>query len=74
MPAECRVGITAARNETRVVEQKKLTKGKAAFLLILSAVGAMVSATELHGWHVYLGFAIVSIGLLIGFLIWNRKN
>jgi len=57
-----------------VVEQKKLTKGKAALLLILSAVGAMVSARELHGWHVYLGFAIVGIGLLIGFLIWNRKN
>jgi len=68
------VGIATARSETRVVEQKKLTKGKAALLLILSAVGAMVSATELHGWHVYLGFAIVGIGLLIGFLIWNHKN
>jgi len=68
------VGIATARSETRVVEQKKLTKGKAALLLILSAVGAMVSATELHGWHVYLGFAIVGIGLLIGFLVWNRKN
>ncbi len=68
------VGILARRRETRVVEQKKLTKGKAALLLILSAVGAIVSARELHGWHVYLGFAIVGIGLLIGFLIWNRKN
>jgi len=68
------VGIATARSETRVVEQKKLTKGKAALLLILSAVGAMVSATELHGWHVYLGFAIVGTGLLIGFLVWNRKN
>ncbi len=68
------VGILAGRRETRVVEQKKLTKGKAALLLILSAVGAMVSARELHGWHVYLGFAIVGVGLLIGFLIWNRKN
>ncbi len=57
-----------------MVEQKKLTKGKAALLLILSAVGAIVSARVLHGWHVYLGFAIVGIGLLIGFLIWNRKN
>jgi hypothetical protein len=27
----------------------------------------------LHGWHVYLGFAIVGVGILIGFLIWNRK-
>ncbi len=68
------MGIATARSETRVVEQKKLTKGKAALLLILSAVGAMVSATELHGWHVYLGFAIVGTGLLIGFLVWNRKN
>jgi hypothetical protein len=68
------VGILAGRRETRVVEQKKLTKGRAALLLILSAVGAIVSARELHGWHVYLGFAIVGIGLLIGFLIWNRKN
>ena len=67
-------GRRGGRSETRVVEQKKLTKGKAALLLILSAVGAMVSATELHGWHVYLGFAIVGTGLLIGFLVWNRKN
>jgi hypothetical protein len=56
-----------------VVEQKRLTKGKAALLLILSALGAIVSATELHGWHVYLGFAIVVIGLFIGFIRWNRK-
>ena len=65
--------IVAARSETRVVEQKKLTKGKAALLLILSAVGAIVSAKVLHGWHVYLGFAVVGIVLLIGFLSWNRK-
>jgi hypothetical protein len=67
------VGIAAARSETRVVEQKKLTKGKAALLLMLSAVGAILSAKVLHGWHVYLGFAVVGIVLLIGFLIWNRK-
>jgi len=56
-----------------VVEQKRLTKGKSALLLILSALGAIVSATLLHGWHVYLGFAIVGIGLFIGFIRWNRK-
>jgi hypothetical protein len=67
------VGITAAGNEARVVEQKRLTKGKAALLLILSALGAIVSATVLHGWQVYLGFAIVVIGLFIGFIRWNRK-
>jgi hypothetical protein len=68
------VGLTKAQCETRVVEQKKLTKGKAALLLILSALGAIVSATVLHGWYVYLGFAIVGVGILIGFLLWNRKD
>jgi hypothetical protein len=56
-----------------VVEQKRLTKGKAALLLILSAVGAIVSAMMLHGWHVYVGFAIVGAGLFIGFIRWNHK-
>ncbi len=56
-----------------MVEQKRLTKGKSALLLILSALGAIVSATKLHGWHIYLGFAIVGIGLFIGFIRWNRK-
>jgi hypothetical protein len=67
------VGFAAAGTEERVVEQKRVTKGKAALLLILSAFGAIVSATELHGWHIYLGFAIVGIGLFIGFIRWNRK-
>ena len=67
------MGIARARVETRVAEQKKLTTGKAALLLVLSALGAIGSATLLHGWYVYVGFAIVGIGLLIGFLRWNRK-
>jgi hypothetical protein len=57
-----------------VVEQKQLTKGRAALLLILSALGAVVSVTALHGWHVYLGFAFVAVGLFIGFIRWNRRN
>jgi UDP-N-acetylmuramyl pentapeptide phosphotransferase/UDP-N-acetylglucosamine-1-phosphate transferase len=57
-----------------VAEQKKLTTGKAALLLVLSALGAIASATLLHGWYVYVGFAIVGIGILIGFLRWNRKS
>jgi hypothetical protein len=69
----CRVGLAPAKSEARVVEQRRLTKGKAALLLVLSAVGAIVSATVLHGWHVYLGFAIVGIGLFVGFIRWNRK-
>jgi len=67
------VGFAPAKSEARVVEQRRLTKGKAALLLALSAVGAIVSATVLHGWHVYLGFAIVGMGLFIGFMRWNRK-
>jgi protein-S-isoprenylcysteine O-methyltransferase Ste14 len=68
------VGIARARIETRVAEQKKLTTGKAALLLVLSALGAIASATLLHGWYVYVGFAIVGVGILIGFLSWNRKS
>jgi hypothetical protein len=68
------VGIAKARTETRVVEQKKLTRGRAALLLMLSALGAVVSATLLRGWHIYLGFAIVGIGLFIGFIRWNRTS
>jgi len=67
------VGIAKARTEARVVEQKQLTKGRSALLLILSALGAIVSATMLHGWHVYVGFAIVGVGLFIVFIRWNRK-
>ena len=67
------MGIAKARSELRVVELRKLTKGRAALLLVLSAAGAIVSATQLRGWHIYLGFAVVGVGLLIGFILWNRK-
>lgn len=67
------MGFAAARSEKRVVEQKRLTKGRAALLLMLSALGAIVSATQLHGWHIYLGFAVVGIVVFIGFVLWNRK-
>ena len=56
-----------------MVEQRQLTKGKAALLLVLSAVGAIASATLLHGWHLYLGFTVVGIGLFTGFIRWNRR-
>jgi hypothetical protein len=55
-----------------VAEQRQLTKGKAALLLVLSAAGAIASATLLHGWQIYLGFAVVGIVLFIGFIRWNR--
>jgi hypothetical protein len=67
------VDFATARSEKRVVEQKRLTKGKAALLLMLSALGAIVSATLLHGWHVYVGFAVVAVVLFIGFIRWNRN-
>jgi hypothetical protein len=57
-----------------VVQQKRLTKGGAALLLILSAIGAIVSVTWLHGWHLYLGLAITGVVLFLGFLFWNREN
>jgi hypothetical protein len=56
-----------------VAEQRQLTKGKAALLLVLSAVGAIASATLLHGWQIYVGFAVVGIVLFIGFIRWNRR-
>ena len=56
-----------------MVEQRKLTKGKAALLLILSALGAFVSAKVLEGWHMYVGFAIVGVGVFLGFILWNRN-
>ena len=68
------MGIVRARSEVRVAEQKRLTKGKAALLLIVSAAGAVVSVKVLHGWHVYLGFAVVAVGLFIAFILWNRKQ
>jgi len=67
------VDFATARSEKRVVEQKRLTKGKAALLLMLSALGAIVSATLLHGWHVYVGFAVVAVVLFIGFIRWNHN-
>lgn len=57
-----------------MAEQKQLTKGKSALLLVLSAIGAIAVATMLHGWHLYVGLAIVGVGILIGFLRWNRQN
>jgi len=57
----------------RVVEQKELTKGKAALLLVLSALIAIASATQLHGWHVYAGLGIAGVTIFFAFTRWNRK-
>jgi UDP-N-acetylmuramyl pentapeptide phosphotransferase/UDP-N-acetylglucosamine-1-phosphate transferase len=57
-----------------VENQKQLTKGKAALLFLLSALGALFSARFLHGWHLYLAFALLGVGIFLGFLYWNRKD
>jgi hypothetical protein len=46
---------------------------KKLFVIIVSFVIAIVSANELHGWHVYVGFAIAVAGLCIALLIFQRK-
>jgi hypothetical protein len=51
-----------------------MSKTKALFLVSLSGLTAVISALELHGWHVYLALALVGIGLAIGFLRWSRKS
>jgi hypothetical protein len=51
-----------------------LTQGKAALLLILSALGAILSAMLLRGWQVYLGFVVVGVILFTAFILWNRKS
>ena len=50
-----------------------MSKGKAALLIFLSGLTAVISALELHGWHVYLALAVVGTTLTIGFILWSRK-
>lgn len=56
-----------------MVEQQELTKGRAALVLLLSAAVAAVSATMLHGWHVYVGLAIAGVAAFFAFLRCNRS-
>jgi hypothetical protein len=56
------------------VNKREMSKGRAALLIFLSGATAVVSALELHGWHVYLALTIVGIGLAIGFIRWSRKS
>lgn len=39
----------------------------------VSALTALVSATELHGWHIYVGLGIAGVAIFFGFVRWNRK-
>ena len=57
-----------------MVEQKELTKGKAALLVVVSALIAIVSVTELSGWRVYAGLAIAAAAIFFVFIRWNRRD
>jgi hypothetical protein len=52
---------------------KRRSRGAAAIYLATSALVAIASALELHGWHVYLGLALAGAGILIGVLRWRKK-
>lgn len=51
-----------------------MSKSKAVLLVSLSGHTVVISALELHGWHIYLALALIGIGLAIGFVRWSRKN
>ena len=53
--------------------QREISKTKAAILISLSGLAAVISTLELHGWHVYLAMGLVGIGLTIGFIRWSKK-
>jgi hypothetical protein len=57
-----------------VVEQKELTKGKAALLVVVSALIAVVSLMALSGWRVYAGLGIAAAAIFFVFTRWNRRN
>jgi hypothetical protein len=56
------------------VLHREISKAKAAFLVSLSGLAAVIFALGLHGWHVYLALALIGIGLTTGFIGWSRKN
>ena len=53
---------------------REMSKTKAAFLVCLSGLAAVISALGLHGWHVYLALSLIGIGLIIGFFRWTQKH
>ena len=56
-----------------MVEQRELTKGKAALLVAVSALIAIVSVMELPGWHAYIGLVVAAVAIFFVFTRWNRK-
>lgn len=55
------------------MHKREMSKRRAALLIFLSGLTAVISALELHGWHIYLALAIVGVGLAIGFIRWSRE-
>jgi Flp pilus assembly protein TadB len=53
--------------------RNKSTLSRVIALVVLLLV-ALVSATELHGWHMYVGFAFVAAGMCIALLSFKRKH
>jgi hypothetical protein len=51
-----------------------MSKSKAVLLVSLSGLAAIISALELHGWHIYLALALIGAGLTVGFVRWSRKH
>lgn len=51
-----------------------MSKTKAVFLVSLSGLAAVLSALQLHGWHIYLALALIAVGLTIGFIRWSSKD
>jgi hypothetical protein len=56
------------------VLHREISKAKAAFLVSLSGLAAVIFALGLHGWHVYLALALIGIGLTTGFIGWSRTK
>jgi hypothetical protein len=46
---------------------------KATIAFSLATVAAVVSVFELHGWHVYIGMAIVLAAFVFGFINFWKK-
>jgi O-antigen/teichoic acid export membrane protein len=49
------------------------TRRTAAISFAAAVLAAVFSALELHGWHIYIGLAVVLITALYGFARWRQK-
>ncbi len=70
----CGSSVPLNAERGRVVEQRELTKGKAVLLVVISALIAVVSVTQLRGWLVYAGLAVAAVAIFFAFTRWNRRD